>query len=93
MKELLVAEWERLWKRKVAWLTFLLVPVVLLAAASYLQKENGALTVDLPQYTFAGNFPVLSLAEMLFTVFNAMFLVLLRSSLPASTGQDSCEWS
>ncbi|MGC3791271.1 ABC transporter permease [Priestia aryabhattai] len=75
MKELLVAEWERLWKRKVAWLTFLLVPVVLLVASSYLQKQNGALTVDLPQYTFAGNFPVLSLAEMLFTVFNAMFLV------------------
>ncbi|MFP7732097.1 ABC transporter permease subunit [Priestia aryabhattai] len=75
MKELLLAEWERLWKRKVTWLTFLLVPVVLLIASSYLQKQNGALTVDLPQYTFAGNFPVLSLAEMLFTVFNAMFLI------------------
>ncbi|MBX4159770.1 ABC transporter permease [Priestia megaterium] len=75
MKELLVAEWERLWKRKVAWLTFLLVPVVLLVASSYLKKQNRALTVDLPQYTFAGNFPVLSLAEMLFTVFNAIFLV------------------
>ena len=49
MKELLVAEWERLWKRKVTWLTFLLVPVVLLVASSYLQKENGALTVDLPE--------------------------------------------
>ncbi|WP_044641198.1 ABC transporter permease [Risungbinella massiliensis] len=75
MKQLIRAEWERLWKRRITWIIFALIPVGLFAAATYFQKQNEVTSVDLAQYAFAGNFPVLGLAEMLFTLFNAILLV------------------
>lgn len=75
MKALILTEWERLFKRKLTWTVLAMAPAGLLVAASYLQKQNGQLSPELPEYTFTGNFAVLGLSEMLFTVFNALLLV------------------
>lgn len=70
------SEWERVWKRKTTWLLFLSIPIILLAAASYVVKQNGTLTADVAHYTSAWNFPIMGLSEMLFTVFQGVILVL-----------------
>ncbi|MFP3846967.1 ABC transporter permease, partial [Priestia filamentosa] len=75
MKALILTEWERLFKRKLTWIVLAMAPAGLLVAASYLQKQNGQLSPELPEYTFTGNFAVLGLSEMLFTAFNALLLV------------------
>ena len=76
MSKLIASEWERLWKRKVTWLMFAAIPVMVYAAAKYCLHQNSTVTPDLPQYSVMGNFPVLGLAEMLMTVFNLVVLVL-----------------
>lgn len=70
------SEWERVWKRKTTWLLFLSIPIILLAAASYVVKQNDTLTADVAHYTSAWNFPIMGLSEMLFTVFQGVILVL-----------------
>lgn len=76
MKQLLWSEWERLWKRKTTWLLFISIPIILLAAASYLISQNEMLSKDLPQYTVAWNFPILGLSEMLITAFQGIILII-----------------
>ncbi|MBE1555370.1 ABC transporter permease [Sporosarcina limicola] len=76
MSKLLASEWERLWKRKVTWLMFAAIPIMVYAAAKYCLHQNNNLSPDLPQFTVAGNFPVLGLAEMLMTAFNFVVLVI-----------------
>ena len=76
MSKLIASEWERLWKRKVTWLMFAAIPVMVYAAAKYCLHQNNTVTPDLPQYSVMGNFPVLGLAEMLMTAFNLVVLVL-----------------
>lgn len=76
MKALMWSEWERVWKRKTTWLLFLSIPIILLAAASYVVKQNDTLTADVAHYTSAWNFPIMGLSEMLFTVFQGVILVL-----------------
>jgi ABC-type transport system involved in multi-copper enzyme maturation permease subunit len=75
MKALILAESERLFKRKLTWVVLAMAPIGLFVAASYLQKQNGQISSSLPEYTVTGNFAVLGLAEMLFTAFNALLLV------------------
>ncbi|MFD1416731.1 ABC transporter permease [Oceanobacillus jeddahense] len=81
MKYILNSEWNRLWKRKTTWVAFLSIPVLLLAAASYLNTQNAAVNPDLAQYTVAWNFPVLGLSEMLFTAFQGVILLLVSLSV------------
>ncbi|WP_080873629.1 ABC transporter permease [Oceanobacillus timonensis] len=81
MKYILSSEWNRLWKRKTTWLAFLSIPVLLFAAASYLNTQNAAISPDVAQYTVAWNFPVLGLSEMLFTAFQGVVLLLISLSV------------
>ncbi|GAA0315706.1 ABC transporter permease [Oceanobacillus sp. FSL W7-1281] len=81
MKYILSSEWNRLWKRKTTWLAFLSIPLLLVAAASYLSTQNASLTPDVAQYTVAWNFPVLGLSEMLFTAFQGVVLLLISLSV------------
>ena len=76
MNKLIVSEWERLWKRKVIWLLFAAIPIMVYAAAKYCLHQNTTVTPDLPHYTVVGNFPVLGLSEMLMTAFNLVVLVI-----------------
>lgn len=75
MRRLFLSEWQRLWGRKVTWLSFAAVPIMVLAAASYLQKANEQTEPNLPQYSVFGNFSVLSFEEMLLTAFN-LFVIM-----------------
>ena len=76
MNKLIASEWERLWKRKVIWLLFAAIPILIYAAAKYCLHQNTTVTPDFPQYTVVGNFPVLGLSEMLMTAFNLVVLVI-----------------
>lgn len=76
MKRLLRSEWERLWKRKTTWFLLFSIPLILLGAANYLLNQNKVLSMDLPQYTLAWNFPVLGLSEMLITAFQGIILII-----------------
>lgn len=76
MNQLIVSEWKRLWKRKIIWLMFLAIPIIVYAAAKYYLYQNTTVTPNLPHYAVMGNFPVLGLAEMLMTAFNMIILVM-----------------
>lgn len=76
MKRLIQSEWERLWRRKTTWLLFMSIPVILIAAASFLRSQNKIVSDDLPHYTVAWNFPILGLSEMLITAFQAIVLII-----------------
>ncbi|MDH5163774.1 ABC transporter permease [Heyndrickxia oleronia] len=76
MKQLIISEWERLWKRKTTWLLFIAIPILVFAAAKYYQKQNLSFTKNDPQFAVAGNFPILGLSEMLMTAFNIIILLL-----------------
>lgn len=76
MRVLLISEWVRLWKRKVTWLIFSVIPIIVYAAAKYCIYQNTTITPDLPHYTVMGNFPVLGLSEMLMTAFNLIVLTI-----------------
>lgn len=76
MNKLIVSEWERLWKRKVIWIMFAAIPIMVYAAAKYSLHQNTTVTPDMPHYTVMGNFPVLGLAEMLMTAFNFVVLAI-----------------
>ncbi|MEH6944201.1 ABC transporter permease [Bacillus sp. JJ722] len=76
MKQLLVSEWERLWKRKTTWLIFFSIPLILLVSAKYLLGQNKVQSTELPQYAVAWNFPILSLSEMLITAFQGIILII-----------------
>lgn len=75
MKQLLMAEWERLWKRKVTWLIFFSIPIMLGAAAKYLSSQNNTVSPSAPEYTVTANFPILGLSELLMTAFNMIVLM------------------
>lgn len=72
----MAVEWSKLWKRKMSWLLFAMIPIMAYASAVFCRKQNRALTADVPQYTVAGNFPVLGLSEMLMTAFNLVAIVI-----------------
>ncbi len=76
MNRLIASEWERLWQRKTTWLMFLSIPLILLAAANYLLKQNEGLSPTVAHYTVAWNFPIMALSEMLVTAVPAVILVI-----------------
>ncbi|GIP40517.1 hypothetical protein J31TS4_37970 [Paenibacillus sp. J31TS4] len=80
MMALFLSEWERLWKRKLTWLCFLAIPVILLATAKYYAGLNAQVAPSSPEYTYASNFAVMALIEQLLVVFNLVSLVLLTLS-------------
>jgi ABC-2 type transport system permease protein len=89
MITLIASEWERLWSRKITWLLFASIPVILFATGSYYQNLNEKLDPSRPEYAVMGNFPVLALSEQLVTVLNLFLLLLLVFSITEEyrTGQ------
>ncbi|MDR0270902.1 MAG: ABC transporter permease [Paenibacillus sp.] len=80
MIALLHSEWERLWKRKIAWLFLIAIPLIILATAKYYIGHNLAIPSGSPEHTTAENFPVMAMIEQLIVVFNVVALVLLTLS-------------
>ena len=74
MKKLIANEWKLLWKRKVVWLIFFSIPIMVYAAAKFTLYQNTTTDPSKAHYAVAGNFPLLGLSEMLMTAFN--FIVL-----------------
>ncbi|MGN7356323.1 MULTISPECIES: ABC transporter permease [unclassified Paenibacillus] len=80
MMNLLHSEWERLWKRKIAWLVLIAIPLIIIATAKYYTGHNLAVPVGSPEHTTAENFPVMAMIEQLIIVFNVVALILLTLS-------------
>ncbi|KEK25275.1 ABC transporter permease subunit [Bacillus gaemokensis] len=77
MRMLVRSEWERLWAKKVTWLCFAMIPVMLLGAAKYFLTHNQEVAKTAVDYTYANSFPVLALSEMLMSICNLILLVLI----------------
>ncbi|MBO1580346.1 ABC transporter permease subunit [Bacillus sp. XF8] len=77
MMMLVRSEWERLWAKKVTWLCFAGIPVMLLGAAKYSLKHNQEVAKTAVDYTYANSFPVLALSEMLMSICNLILFVLI----------------
>ncbi|WP_168928849.1 ABC transporter permease [Paenibacillus dokdonensis] len=80
MIALLHSEWERLWKRKIAWVFLIAIPFIILATSKYYIGHNLVMPPGGPEHTTAENFPVMAMIEQLIVVFNVLVLVLLTLS-------------
>lgn len=83
MMRLMASEWERIWCRKITWVLFALIPVVLIATGYKYQNFNQNLSPQSPAYSFLDNFPVLALSSgyQLVILFNLVLLILLVFSI------------
>lgn len=75
MKMLIRAEWERLWQKKVTWLCFIAIPIMLFASAKYFLKHNEVVPANYSDHTYANSFPFMGLSEQLIGTFNIILLV------------------
>lgn len=75
MRLLIRAEWERLWAKKVTWLCFIAIPIMLFASAKVFLKHNEIVPADYPDHTYANSFPFMGLSEQLLGTFNMILLV------------------
>lgn len=80
MMALFHSEWERLWKRKIAWLFLIAIPLIIALTAKYYIGHNASFPLGSPEHTTAENFPVMAMIEQLIVVFNVVALVLLTFS-------------
>ncbi|SFT00812.1 ABC transporter permease [Marininema halotolerans] len=89
MMALISSEWQRMWSRKITWILFAAIPLVLFVTGHFYQGLNDHLASNSPEYTLMDNFPVLALSEQLMTVFNMALLLLLVFSITEEyrTGQ------
>ncbi|MFJ8529429.1 ABC transporter permease [Bacillus sp. NPDC094106] len=75
MMMLVRSEWERLWEKKVTWICFAMIPIMLFASAKYYVRHNQVVAKAAVDYTYANTFPVMGLAEMLISACNLIVLV------------------
>ncbi|MFE6140026.1 ABC transporter permease [Bacillus sp. NPDC057893] len=75
MKMLIRAEWERLWAKKVTWLCFFAVPIMLFASAKVFLKHNEVVPANYSDHTYANSFPFMGLSEQLLGTFNMILLI------------------
>ncbi|SDW80686.1 ABC-2 family transporter protein [Marininema mesophilum] len=89
MISLIASEWQRIWSRKITWILFAAIPLVLFVTGHYYQGLNDNLKPDSPEFALMDNFPILALAEQLLSVFNMTLLLLLVFSITEEyrTGQ------
>lgn len=74
MKRLIINEWKLLWKRKVIWLIFFSISIMVYASAKFTLYQNTTTDPSQPHYAVVGNFPLLGLSEMLMTAFNLIVI-------------------
>ncbi|WP_406541411.1 hypothetical protein [Clostridium ljungdahlii] len=53
MKQLFISEWQRLWNRKSTWISFMLIPLVIIAAIKHYIKIDALITLNSPKYVLA----------------------------------------
>lgn len=76
MKKIIRSEWEKLWSQKLAWLCLLSIPILLILSANISLNHNLEVPSHYPEYTYANNFPTISLAEHLIISLNMIVLLL-----------------
>ncbi|SFT00611.1 ABC transporter permease [Marininema halotolerans] len=89
MISLIASEWGRLWSRKITWLLFAILPILLLITGNHYLGENDGITPGNPGFTAWDSFPVMALSNQLMTVFNMILLLLFVFSITEEyrTGQ------
>ncbi|MBN2907959.1 ABC transporter permease [Polycladomyces sp. WAk] len=86
MIRLWISEWERLWSRRITWILFFSIPLVLWVTGKYYLGKNAHLSPSSPEFTVMDNFPTMALAEQLITFFNVVVLMLLVFSITEEYG-------
>lgn len=76
MKKVIQSEWQRLWSQKVSWLCLLSIPFLLTLSAKISLAHNSEVPKHYSDFTYANNFPVISLSEHLIITLNMIVLLL-----------------
>lgn len=84
MKQLFISEWQRLWNRKSTWVSFMLIPIVLIAIIRRYIKSNALITTDNLKYVSFYNFPSRVLNVESIVIFDVIVIVLI---IMAVTGE------
>lgn len=79
--ELFKSELERIWKRKLTYICFILIPLSIAGASKYYLANNCRHTVNNPEFVSFGNFPFMMFQEMLVTLFNIFALLFVSISV------------
>lgn len=77
MKQLFISEWQRLWNRKSTWVSFMLIPIALIAIIKRYIKSDALITPDNLKYVSSFNFPskVLNIESIM--IFDVIVIVLI----------------
>lgn len=76
MKNIVRAEWQRLWNQKITWISLILIPFILIFAAKLHQNRNEHLAPNHPNYAYANNFLIFSMYEQMTIVLNIVVLLI-----------------
>lgn len=79
--ELFKSELERIWKRKLTWLAFILIPLAIAGASKYYLGNNFRHPVTSPEFISFGNYPFMVFQEMLVSLFNVMVILFVCTSI------------
>ncbi|MBU3215614.1 ABC transporter permease [Clostridium estertheticum] len=77
MKQLFLSEWQRLWSRKSTWISFMLIPVVLIVSIKHYIKVDALITANNLKYVSSLNFPSAVLASESIWIFDVIVIVLI----------------
>lgn len=76
MKGIIASELQRMWNKKIIFLSFIALPIISILSAKYYLGHNLKVDVLNPQYTSFGNFPAAAIQEQLMTVFNIIVVLI-----------------
>lgn len=77
MKQLFISEWQRLWHRKSTWISFMLLPLVMLAQLRSCIYSNSKVTPDNIKYVSSLNFPSKLLRSESIEIFDVIVILLI----------------
>ncbi|OAA89315.1 ABC transporter permease [Clostridium ljungdahlii] len=77
MKQLFISEWQRLWNRKSTWISFMLIPLVIIAAIKHYIKIDALITTNSPKYVSCLNFPSAILRNESILFFDVIVILLI----------------
>lgn len=81
MRQLFISEWQRVWNRKSTWISFMLIPIVLVAIIKHYIKSNALITSDNLKYVSSYNFPSRALNDESIVIFDIIMIVLVIMSI------------
>lgn len=79
--ELFKSEFEKIWKRKLTWLSFILIPLAIAGASKYYLGNNFKHPVTSPEFISFGNYSFMVFQEMLITLFNMIAILFVCTSI------------